>query len=142
MNIENWARELLLESRLAHLATSTKDGKPHVVPICYVYDGASIYSPIDEKPKRASPNRLRRVLNIVENPHVSLVVDRYGEDWSELRYVIMRGFAEIVREGEEQKRAVSLLREKYSQYRSMKLEGRPIIKITPARVIAWSTSGT
>ena len=141
MNIEKWARELLLESRLAHLATSTKHGKPHVVPICYVYDGTSIYSSIDEKPKSTSPNRLRRVLNIVANPHVSFVVDRYVEDWNELRYVIMRGFAEIIREGEEHKLAVSLLREKYCQYRSMKLEGRPVIKIKPVSVIAWSASG-
>ena len=141
MNIENWARELLHESRLAHLATSTKHGKPHVVPICYVYDGALIYSSIDQKPKRATPNRLRRVLNIVGNPHVSFIVDRYVENWNELRYVIVRGFAEIIREGEEHKRAVSLLREKYCQYRSMKLEGRPVIKIKPVSVIAWSASG-
>ncbi len=140
MKTENWANELLRKSRLAHLATSSKHGKPHVVPICYVYDGSSIYSSIDEKPKRSNPNRLRRVLNIVENPHVSLVVDQYAEDWKELRYVIVTGLAEIVREVEEQKRAVSLLRKKYRQYLSMKIEGRPIIRIKAARVIAWSAN--
>ncbi len=139
MHIENWARELLLESRLAHLATSTKNGTPHVVPICYVYDGTSIYSSIDEKPKRTNPNRLRRFRNIVDNPNVSVVIDLYEEDWSKLRYVIVRGLAEIVREGEERERAVSLLREKYGQYRSMKLEGRPIIKVKPIRIIAWQS---
>lgn len=137
-----WARKLLVESRLAHLATSTNRGKPHVVPVCYVYDGASIYSAIDEKPKRASPNRLRRILNILENPQVSFLVDQYGEDWSELRYVIVRGSAGIVREGEEHRGAVALLRNKYPQYRSMKLEGRPIIKIEPDSIVAWSASGT
>jgi PPOX class probable F420-dependent enzyme len=138
MRIDDWARELLLESRLAHLATSTKHGKPHVVPICYVYDGGSIYSSIDEKPKRTSPTQLRRILNIVENPNVSLLVDQYGEDWSKLKYVIVRGRAEIVHEGEQHERAVLLLREKYPQYRVMKLEGRPIIRIKPTRVVAWS----
>ena len=142
MKMENWAREFLLKSRLAHLATSTRRGEPHVIPICYAYDGASIYSSIDEKPKRANPNRLRRILNIVENPHVSMVVDQYEEDWSELRYVLVRGSAGIVRAGEENNEAVSLLREKYRQYRSMKLEGRPIIKIEPVSIIAWSASGT
>ncbi len=141
MKTENWANEFLGKSRLAHLATSSKHGKPHVVPVCYVYDGVSIYSSIDEKPKRANPNRLRRVLNIIENPHVSMIVDEYREDWSKLRYVIVRGFAEIIREGEEHKRAVSLLREKYRQYRTMKLEGRPMIKIKPASVIAWRPNG-
>lgn len=142
MRIEDWRRELLLQSRLGHLATSTKHGKPHVVPICYVYDGGSIYSPIDEKPKRTSPNRLRRVLNVIENPDISFVVDQYEEDWSKLKYVIVRGSAEIVLEGEEHERAVLLLREKYPRYRAMKLEGCPMIKIRPIRVIAWTASGT
>lgn len=125
---------------MAHLATSSKHGKPHVVPVCYVYDGVSIYSSIDEKPKRANPNRLRRVLNIIENPRVSLIVDQYAEDWNKLRYVMVQGSARIVHEGDEHRRAVSLLREKYPQYSAMKLEDRPIIKIEPVRVAAWSAS--
>ena len=141
MRIEGWARELLIESRLGHLATSTKRGKPHVVPICYVLDGGSLYTPIDEKPKRRKPTQLRRVLNIAENPNVCLVVDHYEEDWSELKYVIVRGSAEIVHEGEVYERAVTLLREKYKQYRQMKLEGRPLIKIKPISVLAWSGRG-
>jgi len=140
--MDDWARELLLESRLAHLATSTKHGKPHVVPICYVYDGDSIYSSIDEKPKRTSPAQLRRMLNIVENPDVSLVVDQYEEDWSKLKYVIVHGRAEIVHKGEKHERAVLLLREKYPQYRVMKLEDRPIIAVKLIRVVAWSAGDT
>jgi PPOX class probable F420-dependent enzyme len=137
MRIEDWAREFLLESRSAHLATSTKHGKPQVIPICYVYDGDSIYSSVDEKPKRRTPMRLRRVLNILDNPNVSLVIDRYEEDWSKLKYVIVRGSAEIVQTQEEHEHAVQLLREKYSQYHQMKLEGRPIIKIKLVSVFPW-----
>lgn len=141
MRIEGWARELLIESRLGHLATSTKRGKPHVVPVCYVFNGASLYTIIDEKPKRRKPTQLRRVLNIAENPNVCMVVDHYEEDWSELKYVMVRGSVEIVHEGEAHKRAVRLLREKYKQYRQMKLEDRPLIKIKPINVIAWSARG-
>ncbi len=141
MNTEHWVNELLRKSRLAHLATSSNQGKPHVVPICYVYDGVSIYSSVDEKRKRANPNRLRRVLNVIENPHVSMVVDQYAEDWGKLRYVLVQGSARIVHEGDEHGQAVSLLREKYPQYRAMKLEDRPIIKIDPVRITAWSASG-
>lgn len=140
MKEKPWASKLLLKSRLAHLATSTKDGKPHVVPICYVYDGDAIYSSIDEKPKRAKPRQLRRVTDIVGNPRVSLVVDQYREDWRKLSYVIMHGSADIVNHGGEHKHAVSLLRKKYRQYRSMRLEERPIIKITPVRFVAWSAA--
>jgi PPOX class probable F420-dependent enzyme len=134
--MEVWARKLLFASRLAHLATSTTDGMPHVVPICYVFDGATIYSSVDEKPKRTAPRRLRRVLNIRANPHVSLVVDRYSDDWKKLRYVLVRGIAETIK-GQEHNVALALLREKYPQYRSMNLEGRPIIKIRPTKIIAW-----
>jgi len=141
MRVEGWARELLIESRLGHLATSTKRGKPHVVPICYVLDGASLYTPIDEKPKRRKPTQLRRILNIAENANVCLVVDHYEEDWSELKCVIVRGSAEIVHKGEAHERAVMLLREKYKQYRQMKLEDRPLIKIKLVSVVAWSARG-
>lgn len=141
MKIETWARELLTESRIGHLATSTRRGKPQVVPVCYVFDGSSIYSPIDEKPKRRNPSQLQRILNIAENPEVCLVVDHYEEDWSGLKYVIVRGTAEIVQEGREHARAVLLLRRKYKQYRHMKLEERPAIKIRPLSIIAWSARG-
>ncbi|MGA8905410.1 MAG: TIGR03668 family PPOX class F420-dependent oxidoreductase [Candidatus Bathyarchaeia archaeon] len=142
MRMEDWARAFLLESRLAHLATSTKNGKPQVIPICYVYDGDSLYSSIDEKPKRRSPTQLQRVLNIVDNPSVSLIVDRYEQDWSKLKYVLVRGSAEIVHTGEEHEHAVQLLREKHVQYRQMKLEDRPVIKIKPVGVFAWHASST
>jgi PPOX class probable F420-dependent enzyme len=142
MKVKGWARELLIESRLGHLATSTKRGQPHVVPICYVLDGVTIYTPIDEKPKRRKPTQLRRVLNIAENPNVCLVVDHYEEDWSELKYVIVRGSAEVIHGGRTHERAVMLLREKYKQYRQMKLEDRPLIKIKPISLVAWSAAGT
>ena len=141
MKVDGWARELLSESRLGHLATSTKRGKPHVVPICYVLDGPLLYTPIDEKTKQRKPSQLRRVLNIAENPNVCLVVDHYEEDWSELKYVIVRGSAELVHEGQNHGRAITLLREKYDQYRQMKLEDRPVIKIKPISVVAWSARG-
>lgn len=80
---------------------------------------------------------MRRVLNIVENPEVSLVVDDYNEDWKRLRYVIAHGEATILTEGHEHRVALSMLRRKYRQYRHMKLENRPIIKIKTLRTITW-----
>jgi PPOX class probable F420-dependent enzyme len=124
------------------MATSSKNGRPLVVPFCYVYDGSSIYSSIDEKPKLGTPNRLRRILNILENPQVCLIADQYGENWGELRYVMIWGTARILHGGDEHGRAVALLREKYSQYLAMRLQDRPIIKVTPERVKAWSSTGS
>ena len=137
---ESLALRFLRESRLAHLATSTKDGTPHVIPICFAFDGRTIYSSIDEKPKRTDANRIRRVLNITQNPRVCLVVDYYSENWKNLSYVIVNGHARIMQGGREHKRAVSLLQKKYRQYLSMRIENRPVIKIKPSKIVAWRAS--
>ena len=39
---------------------------------------------------------------------------------------------------DERRRAIRLLRQKYPQYREMDIDENPVIKITPARVVAWS----
>jgi PPOX class probable F420-dependent enzyme len=97
----------------------------------------AIYSAIDLKPKRMKPLALRRVKNIAENQNVCLAVDEYDEDWRKLRYVMVQGTATLLNRGREHRAALSLLRKKYRQYRYMKLENRPIIKIKPLRTIAW-----
>ena len=132
-----WALRFLINARVGRLSSSTRNGKPLVVPICFAYRGTTIYSAIDEKPKRRQPLGLRRVLNIVENPNVCLLVDEYDEDWRKLKYVIVQGTATLLNRGREHKSALLLLRRKYRQYRYMKLENRPIIKIKPVRTIAW-----
>lgn len=136
---EPWVKELLQKSRLAHLATS-KAGMPHVVPICYAFDGRNIYTPIDEKPKRLKPRKLRRLINIAANPNVCIVVDHYEENWKKLRFTIVLGHAKVMLTGKEHRKAIVHLREKYSQYRSMNLEKRPIIKISSLNLITWKSA--
>ncbi len=123
--------------RVARMATADRAGKPHVVPICYVYEEGFLYSVIDEKPKKVAPNRLKRVSNIEGNPQVALVIDDYYEDWSKLGFVLLQGVAEILWDGEEHRKAIALLQEKYPQYRTMVLADKPVIKITPSKVQSW-----
>ena len=125
-------------ARTAHLATADEDGQPHVVPVCFAFDGHSVYSLLDRKPKSVPVARLRRVRNIAANPKVSLVVDHYEEEWSHLRYVLVLGRAELLTEGDELAKALELLREKYTQYRTMDLADSPVIKIVPERFVPWS----
>ena len=127
----------LQSHRVARLATADRLGRPHVVPICYVYDGTCLYSLLDQKPKRVPLVRLKRMRNILENHHVALVVDDYSEDWSRLAYVLITGSAQLLEASEEQRRAVALLREKYPQYRRMDVDNSPVIKITPERITTW-----
>lgn len=129
------ALRLLGSARVAHLATADGDGRPHVIPICFVFDGKNFYSPIDEKPKKT--HRLKRLRNIAENSTVALVIDRYDEDWQKLAYVLIFGRAKVLKAGVKHPRAVELLRKKYPQYRSMNIDLSPVILITPTRVRCW-----
>ncbi|MBM4264312.1 MAG: TIGR03668 family PPOX class F420-dependent oxidoreductase [Deltaproteobacteria bacterium] len=130
------ASKLIYSACTAHLATADKSGVPHVIPICFVFDGKSFCSPIDEKPKRTT--QLKRLKNIAENPTVALVIDRYDEDWCKLAYVLVHGKARVLRSGERHRAAVKLLRAKYRQYRTMAIDERPMIVIAPKQLVCWS----
>jgi PPOX class probable F420-dependent enzyme len=136
--VDQETAEFIRTHTVARLATADGDGRPLALPICYAFDGAHFYSPVDEKPKRVAPRQLKRVRNIEANPHVALVIDDYADDWSKLAYVMASGFATIIGPGtDEHARAVGLLRDKYPQYRAMAIDERIIIKITPTRIKLW-----
>ena len=132
-----WAVELLRTARVGRLATASADGRPLVVPVCYAFDGERLYSAVDAKPKRT--RALRRLRNLAENPHASLVVDEYDEEWTRLRYVIVEGGADVLTGGPEFARAVDLLIAKYAQYRTLGLsrESGALIRLTPDRILHW-----
>ena len=132
--------ELLNQTPVGHLATADANGRPHVIPFCFVCDGGVIYSVLDAKPKSTDLKSLRRVRNILANPRVSVVIDHYESDWSRLWYLLVQGSAELLEPCPEQAAAISLLRGKYHQYREMDLEDSPVIKITPERATGWSGS--
>jgi PPOX class probable F420-dependent enzyme len=128
---------VLRSARVAHLATADSEGQPHVIPICFVFDGKHFFSPIDEKPKRMAPSKLKRLKNIAENPYVAVVIDHYDEDWRKLAYVLIFGRARVITRGIAHRQAVRRLRRKYPQYRRMAIDARPMIVITPFRITAW-----
>jgi PPOX class probable F420-dependent enzyme len=114
-------------------------GQPYVVPVCFAFDGRCVFTPIDRKPKRVPPSRLRRVRNIESNRRVALIVDAYREDWRRLWYVLVLGAATVIPPGTAvHVRAVGLLRRKYRQYRAMGLEDSLVLRIVPRHITAWS----
>jgi PPOX class probable F420-dependent enzyme len=140
------AIRFLQAARVARLATVGQDGAPHLVPVCYALATdadtlTALYIVLDEKPKRVAPHELRRVRNILAEPRVSLLVDRYDDgDWDNLAFVRIDGVATIVAPGEPgHAGALTLLRARYPQYRAMDLDGRPIIKIAPTTIRSWGT---
>jgi PPOX class probable F420-dependent enzyme len=127
----------LKQARVARLATADAEGRPHVVPVCFVYERGTFYIALDLKPKNTAPEGLARVRNIRANPQVALVIDQYSDDWEKLWYILVRGRAEILADGREGE-VCGLLKEKYPPYANGLLpEDAPLIRIKPSRIISW-----
>lgn len=122
------------QAPVARLATVTPDGRPHLVPVVFAVDGEVIYTAVDAKPK--TTQRLRRLANIDGNPRVSLLVDHYAEDWTQLWWVRVDGVAAIHHDGNAMRIGRDLLRAKYAQYQSVPLNG-PVIAVTVRRWSSW-----
>lgn len=137
-------RAFLFSSRRAVLATIASDGRPRLVPICFVVDPARpvIWTPLDEKPKAVDDVlHLARVRDILADPRVTLLVDRWDEDWTHLAWLRCDGTASIVEPGAsvaERRAAIAALRVKYTQYAMHDLDTRPIIQIAIERTASWS----
>jgi len=131
---------VLKEARVARLATLDAKRRPHIIPVCFAYDGTLFYTAIDQKPKRVPGERLARLQNIRAVPRVALLIDHYDEDWTELWYVLVRGTARLIPQSayQEHTRAILKLRAKYPQYaRGMLADDAAVIRITPERTISW-----
>ncbi len=129
--------DFLTRTRVGRLATADAAAQPHVIPVVFATDGCNLYVPVDEQPKRFRPRELKRVRNLLQNPKVAFIVDRYDEDWSQLEWLLVRGMGSLVENGERHIIGVRLLEEKYAQYERMPLKNRPLIVITPSQVTGW-----
>jgi len=107
------AKRRFATARVARLATTDGNGNPHLVPICFAVDpeDGTIYSAVDAKPKTSRD--LKRLRNIDANPHVTLLVDMYDDDWEKVWWVRVDGTATL-HDTHEQGR--NLLAAKYAQY--------------------------
>ena len=119
--------------RVARLATTGADMRPHLVPVTFALSGDLVVTAVDQKPKTTTD--LRRLRNIAGNPHVALLWDRYDEDWTHLWWVRGDGIAEVVQTGDDRwDAAVAALRERYAQYRQSPPRGPAVV----VRVESWS----
>jgi PPOX class probable F420-dependent enzyme len=134
------ARSRFAAARVARLATVTRDGRPHIVPVTFVVEGETIHIAVDDvKPKATM--RLARLRNIEANPAVALVVDHYDDDWSALWWARADGRARVVAaESDDARRAVELLATRYPQYADAPPPG-PVIVVAVERWAGWSAAG-
>ena len=132
---EPWQRAFIEKLRVARLATVASSGYPALVPVCYALVADQLVIAIDEKPK--STTSLARLRNIGRDPRVSILFDRYDEDWTKLAWVRVEGEASVGAAGAGRPDALQALRERYPQYRQMDLESRPLVVVQPRTVVAW-----
>ena len=126
------ARNRFATARVARLATVTPAGAPHLVPITFALLDETVYSVVDEKPKRTTD--LKRLQNVRTNPQVSLLVDHYEEDWTQLWWVRADGTARTLAPDEPEARSsLAALARRYPQQRPT----GPVLAIDVNRWTGW-----
>jgi PPOX class probable F420-dependent enzyme len=135
--LPGWARELLASERVARLGFVDEDDLPRVLPVTFALVGGTVWSAIDEKPKRTpEPARVRRLRR---RPEAALCVDVYSDDWSELAWVQLLGTVEwlSVADGAEGMRALAA---KYRPYAERTPPG-PLMRLAVERAYSWRAAG-
>ena len=112
---------------LCRLATASRDGMPHVVPVVYALDGDDVIIAVDYG--------TRKLKNLRENKRVALVIDEYRPN----RGLMVEGDCEIFERGREYLRLLQILFDRFVFYRNDPWgEGEsPILKIKPTKAIMW-----
>jgi PPOX class probable F420-dependent enzyme len=126
---------LLDEGRVAHLGLLDPGLRPRVLPITFAVVEGSVWSAVDEKPKRRPGHELARVRWLRERPQSTVTVDRYDDDWTRLAWVQLLGVTEVV-EAAGQREVLAALANRYPQYHDRPPPG-PLLRLTPERVLCW-----
>ncbi len=129
---------LLNESILARIATIDENGRPHVVPVWFGWDGECLWI--------SAYSSTHKVRNIQKNPWISVVIDTTTNNIDN-QAVVLEGKTELVRRPRE------FLREKFTWIYARYLGNEGVladdpqewindnqnllIKMTPEKVISW-----
>jgi PPOX class probable F420-dependent enzyme len=131
-------RELIGKARRGVMTTVARDGSPHAVPVVFACNGDEIISPIDHKPKLGV--KLLRVKNLERDDRVTLLLDLWDEDWTQLVWLMIRGRATI--DAEPAPDLTNLLVSRYPQYEDEVMGGNAavdaLIRIRPTLLSWWS----
>jgi PPOX class probable F420-dependent enzyme len=131
------ARRRFAAAPVARLATVGADGAPHLVPIVFAVLDQTVYSVVDEKPKR-TPD-LRRLENIRATARAALLADHYEQDWTRLWWVRADGRGRVIDPTDpEAKRAIEALRQRYPQQQAL----GPVLAVDIDQWTGWSASSS
>jgi len=119
--------DFLKENEMCRIATASRKGEPHVVPVSYIWD--------KDRAVVVTDYGTRKLKNLRENPQAAILVDSGGTR----RLILISGPVEIVEKGEEYGRLYKLFYSKLDWVkRDPWKEGEaPFIKITPTFKTGW-----
>jgi nitroimidazol reductase NimA-like FMN-containing flavoprotein (pyridoxamine 5'-phosphate oxidase superfamily) len=119
--------DFLKSHELCRLATASKEGRPHVVPVIYAMDDQDIIIAVDYGTKKLK--------NLRENKEVALVVDEYRPNHA----IMVEGQCEILERGKEYLRLLQVLYDRFEYYRKnpWKEGESPILKVHARKAVFW-----
>ncbi len=132
MRLKKVERAFIEYQRVCRVATVSKAGDPHNVPVCPILEGDRIYF--------ASEAGAVKVRNIRQTAQVALTFDEYSETWSGLKGILLCGTGRIFEAGPVFRRIRKLLYQRFAQYeRFAALEEHEavVVEVTPARTFSW-----
>ena len=103
----------------------------------FAYREGRLCTAVDQKPK--STYRLKRIRNIETNPRVSVLVDRYDDDWTRLWWIRIDGTARLLDSGPAFREGIALLTGKYPPYLAQPPPG-PLIEVEVETIRVWSAT--
>ncbi len=94
MKSEEEILNLIDAARVARLAQLDFEKRVHAIPFVFVRHDRTLYSPVDGKPKRHA--KLSRLAWVENEPSVTVLIDEYEEDWTQLWWLRIYGEAKTV----------------------------------------------
>jgi nitroimidazol reductase NimA-like FMN-containing flavoprotein (pyridoxamine 5'-phosphate oxidase superfamily) len=132
MRLKKVEREFIMYQRVCRVATVSRDGQPHNVPVCPILEGDRIYF--------ASAADGVKVRNVRATGQMALTYDEYTEAWPGLKGVLVWGRGRVIEAGPTFRRIRKRLYQRFPQYETQApLEERQsvIIEVVPTRTFSW-----
>jgi len=130
--------QYLRSQKLCVISTLQKDGRLHLVPIRFHYDGRNFFIPTHEKRKK--------IENIRNNPKVAVLVSRFHGEGGNAEGIMVQGRAELLDGGEEYLKAgdaIGIRSQGFDEKRQVFMYGpykQLIIKVTPEAKASWGVN--
>jgi nitroimidazol reductase NimA-like FMN-containing flavoprotein (pyridoxamine 5'-phosphate oxidase superfamily) len=132
MRLKKVEREFIMYQRVCRVATVSRDGQPHNVPVCPILEGERIYF--------ASAANGVKVRNVRATGQMALTYDEYTEAWPGLKGVLVWGAGRVIEAGPTFRRIRKRLYQRFPQYETQAaLEERQsvVIEVVPTRTFSW-----